>query len=109
MELQILRTVADLGLGAFVVVILMLWKRQDDMHREKDNARFQTFMEHFLKRQEELLQMLARVIEANNRALSDVNTALREVRDFMDRVDRRLAKLEEKLEEVGRGGKTTFR
>lgn len=100
MELDIISAAANLGLAAVVAIILMLWKRQDD-------RRFQEILGGFLQRQETMIASLLQVVEANNRALSDVNLALREVRDFMDRVDRRLCGLEEAIRDAARG--RTFR
>ena len=91
MEVELIKVAANLGLAAVIAVILMLWKRQDD-------KRFEAILEGFLARQEELVKRVVQVIEANNRALTDVNAALGEIRAFMDRVDQRLARLEEKIE-----------
>lgn len=102
MELDILKAVANLGLAAVVAVILLVWKRQDD-------RRFENVLSGFVRRQEEMVQALIRVVEANNRALSDIHTALGEIRLFMESVDRRLAKVEEALQEVRRARPSTFR
>jgi len=98
MELELIKVAANLGLAAVIAVILMLWKRQDD-------KRFEAILEGFLARQEELVKRVVQVIEANNRALTDVNAALGEIRAFMDRVDQRLARLEEKID----ASRATFR
>ena len=90
MEVELIKVAANLGLAAVIAVILMLWKRQDD-------KRFEAILEGFLARQEEVVKRVVQVIEANNRALTDVNAALGEIRAFMDRVDQRLARLEEKI------------
>ena len=98
MEVELIKVAANLGLAAVIAVILMLWKRQDD-------KRFEAILEGFLARQEELVKRVVQVIEANNRALTDVNAALGEIRAFMDRVDQRLARLEEKID----ASRATFR
>lgn len=98
MEVELIKAAANLGLAAVIAVILMLWKRQDD-------KRFEAILEGFLARQEELVKRVVQVIEANNRALTDVNAALGEIRAFMDRVDQRLARLEEKID----ASRATFR
>ena len=99
MDIELLKAMTNLGLAAVVAVILMIWKRQDD-------KRFGAILEGFLQRQEELVEKLVQVIEANNRALTDVNAALGEIRAFMDRVDQRLARLEEKID--ASRARTTF-
>lgn len=102
MDLEILKIAANLGLAAVVAVLLLLWKRQDD-------RRFEAVISGFLKRQEEMVQALIRVVEANNRALADIHVALGQIRAFMESVDVRLARVENALQEVRRGSRQTFR
>ena len=94
MEVELIKIAANLGLAAVIAVILLIWKRQDD-------KRFESVLDGFLKRQEEMIQHLVRVIEANTQAMSDVKIALAEVKHFMEQVDHRLARVEEALARMG--------
>jgi hypothetical protein len=56
MDLTLLEKMANLGLGAVVLVIVLLWKRADDQRREREQA---ALLAQLTEREKHLMQLVA--------------------------------------------------
>ena len=56
MDLTLLEKVSNLGLGAVVLVIVLLWKRADDQRREREQA---ALLSQLTEREKHLMQLIA--------------------------------------------------
>ena len=90
MEIDFIQQVADYGLAAVVFVIVILWKRADDVRRERETA---SIMAALSEREDRLLK----IVQDNTAALNALQAAIAQLAT-MDRLEDRLGR-----SGVGRG------
>lgn len=88
--------IANLGIGGALAAILLLLVKQ------------------IMARDETLISQLVRAVELNSQAMTDVHVALSEIKRFMEKLDERLGRVEEKVARIegrleGKGGKESPR
>lgn len=80
MDLTLLTTAANLGLGAFIALIVIYWKRQDDARHGEALTRHAEALKEMFDRLDHLNDEMRTIVKSNTEAMIKLRDAIEELR-----------------------------